>query len=57
MTLVNRISHQPKSNQEPTNADLIFSIGRLLDVLQKQVSTVDEVLIIQNMREKLDMLK
>jgi hypothetical protein len=57
MTLANRISHQPKSNKEPSDADLIFSIGRLLDVLQKQVSTVDEVLIIQNMREKLEMLK
>jgi hypothetical protein len=45
MSLEKRITHQPKSNREPTNKDIIFSINRLLDTLENKVSTNDEIKI------------
>ena len=58
MTLTNRITHQPKSNKEPTTEDLIFSIQRLLEVyLRMPEITNDEKNHTRHMLTILELLK
>ena len=58
MTLANRMTHQPKSNKEPSTDDLIFSIRRLLTVYAAMPGiTKDEKEISGQMLKCLDLLK